>query len=352
MSKERESELSSLERSEFVVRKERLYGRLLAACAVLTVGVTVGIILSLSGQTLTFFGSVSPIDFLTGQDWSPLSNTPSYGVLPLVSGTLVVTVGSAVIALPVGLGAAIYLSEYASPRVRGIVKPLLEILAGIPTVIYGYFALVYLTPLLDAPLPIRQTIIPEWLTFSLPVIPDWVPLLPEFTLVVEKFVFVVPSIGTFNALSASIAVGVMIIPMVSSISEDALSAVPDSLREAGYGLGSTKFDVSTSIVVPAATSGIVSSYVLALSRAIGETMIVVVAAGQSPRIPTFPNILENFTQSIETMTVAMVNIASAESLGETVAYESMFAIGLTLFALTLTMNYIAELISRQYREEY
>jgi phosphate transport system permease protein len=144
----------------------------------------------------------------------------------------------------------------------------------------------------------------------------------------------------------------MIIPMVSSISEDALSAVPDSLREAGYGLGSTKFDVSTSIVVPAATSGIVSSYVLALSRAIGETMIVVVAAGESPKMPTFPNILENFTESIETMTVAMVNIASAESLGETVAYESMFAIGLTLFAITLTMNYIAELISRQYREEY
>ncbi|PSP42612.1 phosphate ABC transporter permease subunit PstC [Halobacteriales archaeon QH_2_66_30] len=328
MSKKRETELSSLERSEFIVRKERLYGQLLAACAVLTIAVTVGIILSLSGQALTFFGHVSPIDFLTGQNWSPLSNTPSYGVIPLISGTLIVTVGSAVIALPVGLGAAIYLSEYASSRVRGIVKPLLEILAGIPTVIYGYFALVYLTPLLDAPLPIRQTIIPG------------------------EFVLVVPSISTFNALSASIAVGVMIIPMVSSISEDALSAVPDSLREAGYGLGSTKFDVSTSIVVPAATSGIVSSYVLALSRAIGETMIVVVAAGESPKMPTFPNILENFTESIETMTVAMVNIASAESLGETVAYESMFAIGLTLFAITLTMNYIAELISRQYREEY
>ena len=328
MSKKRETELSSLERSEFIVRKERLYGQLLAACAVLTIAVTVGIILSLSGQALTFFGHVSPIDFLTGQNWSPLSNTPSYGVIPLISGTLIVTVGSAVIALPVGLGAAIYLSEYASSRVRGIVKPLLEILAGIPTVIYGYFALVYLTPLLDAPLPIRQTIIPG------------------------EFVLVVPSISTFNALSASIAVGVMIIPMVSSISEDALSAVPDSLREAGYGLGSTKFDVSTSIVVPAATSGIVSSYVLALSRAIGETMIVVVAAGESPKMPTFPNILENFTESIETMTVAMVNIASAESLGQTVAYESMFAIGLTLFAITLTMNYIAELISRQYREEY
>jgi len=344
--------MSSLERSEFVVRKERLYGRLLAACAVLTIAVTVGIILALSGQALTFFETISPIKFLTGQNWSPLSNTPSYGVLPLVSGTLIVVIGSAVIALPVGLGAAIYLSEYASPRVRGIVKPVLEILAGIPTVIYGYFALVYLTPLLDIPLPITQTIIPGWLSFSLPVIPSWVPLLPEFTLVIGEFTLVVPSLRAFNALSASIAVGVMIIPMVSSISEDALSAVPDSLREAGYGLGATKFDISTSVVVPAAISGIVSSYVLALSRAIGETMIVTMAAGQSPKMPFFPDFAQNFTQSIETMTAAMVKIASAESLGETVAYEGMFAIGITLFALTLTMNYIAELVRRRYQEEY
>ena len=352
MSQENASEPPSLTRSKFVLRKERLYRRLFAGCAVLTIAVTAGIILSLSGQALVFFETVSPVEFLTGQDWSPLSNEPSYGVLPLVSGTLIITVGAGVIALPLGLGAAIYLSEYASPRVRAVVKPLLEILAGIPTVVYGYFALVYLTPLLEAPLPIRQTIIPESLGFSFPVIPGWVPVVPEFTLVVGKFVFVVPSVGTFNALSASIAVGVMIIPMVSSISEDALSAVPDSLREAAYGLGSTKFDVSTRVVVPAATSGIVSSYVLALSRAIGETMIVVLAAGESPRLPTVPNVLENFTESVETLTVAMVNIASAESLGQTVTYESMFAIGLTLFAITLTMNYVAERISRRYREEY
>jgi phosphate transport system permease protein len=340
MSQEDETELSSLTRSEFVRRKERLYRRLLGGCALLTIAVTAGIILALSGQALTFFESVSPVEFLTGQDWSPLSNEPAYGVLPLVSGTLVVVVGSAVVALPVGLGAAIYLSEYANPRVRAVVKPLLEILAGIPTVVYGYFALVYLTPILRD-------------GFSLPVLPgflaDPVPVVSEFTLVVPGLV---PDINTFNALSASIVVGLMIIPMVSSISEDALSAVPDSLREAAYGLGSTKFDVSTKVVVPAATSGIVSSYVLALSRAIGETMIVVMAAGESPRLPTVPNIFDNFTESIETMTVAMVNIAQAESLGETVAYESMFAIGLTLFGLTLTMNYIAERISRRYREEY
>ena len=352
MSQERETDAASLERSDFVVRKERLYRRLLAACAVLTIAVTVGIILSLSGEARTFFGEISPIEFLTGQDWSPLSNTPSYGVLPLVSGTLIVVVGSALIALPVGLGAAIYLSEYASQRVRSVVKPVLEVLAGIPTVIYGYFALVYLTPLLDAPLPIEQPIIPAWLSFSLPVVPEWVPLLPEFTLVVGEFTLVVPSLRAFNALAASIAVGVMIIPMVSSISEDALSSVPDNLREAGYGLGSTKFDVSTKVVVPAATSGIVASYVLALSRAIGETMIVTMAAGQSPKMPFFPNVLQNFTQSIETMTAAMVKIASAESLGESVAFEGLFAIGLTLFALTLTLNYLAELVRRRYQEEY
>ena len=352
MSQQRETETPSLERPDFVVRKERLYGRLLAACAVLTIAVTVGIILSLSGEALTFFREISPVRFLTGQDWSPLSNTPSYGVLPLVSGTLIVVVGSAIVALPVGLGAAIYLSEYASHRVRSVVKPVLEILAGIPTVIYGYFALVYLTPLLDAPLPIEQPIIPAWLSFSLPVIPDWVPLLPEFTLVVGEFTLVVPSLRAFNALAASIAVGVMIIPMVSSISEDALSSVPDNLREAAYGLGSTKFDVSTKVVVPAATSGIIASYVLALSRAIGETMIVTMAAGQSPKMPFFPDIFQNFTQSIETMTAAMVKIASAESLGETVAFEGMFAIGITLFALTLTMNYLAELVRRRYQEEY
>ena len=352
MSQQRGTDTSSLERPDFVVRKERLYRRLLAACAVLTVAVTLGIVLALSSEALTFFGEISIVTFLTGTDWSPLSNTPSYGVLPLVSGTLIILVGSAAVALPVGLGAAIYLSEYADPRVRSVVKPVLEILAGIPTVIYGYFALVYLTPILDGPLPFEQVIVPSSLAFSLPLIPDGVPLLPEFVLVVPEFILVVPSLRAFNALSASVAVGVMIIPMVSSISEDALSAVPDSLREAGYGLGSTKFDVSTKVVVPAAVSGIVSSYVLALSRAIGETMIVTMAAGQSPKMPFFPNILQNFTQSVEAMTAAMVKIANAESLGQTVAFEGMFAIGLTLFVLTLTMNLLAELVRRRFREAY
>ena len=352
MSQQSDTDPPSLERPDFVVRKERLYRRLLAGCAALTVAVTLGIILSLSGGALTFFGDVSIVKFLTGTNWSPLVGTPEYGVLPLVSGTLIIVIGSAVVALPIGLGAAIYLSEYADPRVRSVVKPALEILAGVPTVIYGYFALVYLTPILDAPLPIEQVIIPSWLGFSVPIIPDGVPVLPEFTLVVSEFVFVVPSLGAFNALSASITVGIMIIPMVSSISEDAMSAVPDNLREAAYGLGSTKFDVSTSVVVPAATSGIISSYVLALSRAIGETMIVTMAAGQRPKTPYFPNVLRNFTDSIETMTASIVNIANAESLGQTATYEAMFAIGLTLFGLTLTMNILAELVRRRFREVY
>ncbi|MEF8840260.1 MAG: phosphate ABC transporter permease subunit PstC [Haloarculaceae archaeon] len=332
MSNEPKRMKESLQRRGFVVRKERLYGRLIAASALLTILITVGIILALSGRALTFWSEVSPIAFFTGTRWSPIISG-SYGVLPLVSGTLIVTVLSALIALPIGLGAAIYLSEYASNRARSVLKPALEILAGVPTVIYGYMALVYVTPLVDSVLPI-----------SVRLIPSGVPVLPEF-------VFVVPSLRTFNAMSASIVVGIMIIPMVSSISEDALSAVPDSLREAGYGLGSTKFDVSTRIVAPAATSGIVASYVLAISRAIGETMAVTMAMGMSPQMPYFPNVLRNLAESSQTMTAAMVQIAGADSLGG-VTYEAMFALGMTLFVITLTMNVLAELVRRRFREAY
>lgn len=240
---------TTLQRDGVAVTKERLYRLLLAGCAATTLAVTSGIIIALLGRTVAFFGEVSVIAYLTGTEWSPVING-TFGVLPLISGTLVITAVSAAIALPVGLGIAIYLSEYAAPKVRSVLKPTLEILAAIPTVVYGYFALVYVTPFLDGVLPL--------------------------------------DLGTFNALSAGIVVGLLIIPMVSSISEDAISSVPDSLRNAAYGLGSTKFDVSTKVVVPAATSGIVSSYVLALSRAIGETMIVVIAAGLSPKMPFFP----------------------------------------------------------------
>jgi|AntDeeMetageno50_2_1112565.scaffolds.fasta_scaffold00084_4 phosphate transport system permease protein len=323
----------TLQRDGLAVKKEKLYGYLLAGCGVLTLLVTLGIILSLSGQTLIFFSEVSFVSYITGTDWSPLIGAADYGVLPLISGTLIITFVSALIALPVGLAAAIYLSEYASPKARSILKPGLEILAGVPTVIYGYFALVYLTPLLDGPLPL-----------SVPVVPAGIPVLPEFTLVI-------PSLQTFNVLSASVVVGIMIIPMVSSISEDAISAVPDTLRNAAYGLGSTKFDVSTKVVVPAATSGIVSSYVLALSRAIGETMAVTIAAGMSPRMPYFPDILRNLADSSQTITAAMVQIAGAESRSGAV-FESMFALGMTLFVITLVMNLLAELVRRRFREEY
>jgi phosphate transport system permease protein len=342
---------SPLRRDGLAVRKERFYGALLAGCAFVTVLVTVGIILALLGKTVVFFGEVSLVDYLTGTDWSPVIGDPVYGVLPLVSGTLIVTIVSALIALPIGLAIAIYLSEYAGPRVRSVLKPALEILAGVPTVIYGYFALVYLTPILDRPLPITVTLLPEWAAFSFPVVPDGTPVLPSFTLVLSEFTLVVPSLRTFNVLSASVVVALMIIPMVSSISEDALSAVPDSLRNAAYGLGSTKFDVSTKVVVPAATSGIISSYVLALSRAIGETMAVTIAAGMSPKMPFVPTIFENLAQSTQTITAAMVQIASAENRGG-VLFEAMFALGMTLFVMTLLMNVLAELVRRHYREEY
>jgi len=331
MSRKPSMDTTALTRDEFVVRKERLYHGLFAAFALLTILVTVGIILTLSGRTITFFLQVSPVDFFTGTTWSPIISE-KYGVLPLVSGTLLVTLFSALIALPVGLAAAIYLSEYASERARSVLKPALEVLAGVPTVIYGYMALVYITPVFRGFLPIR------------------VPIIPAGTALPE-FVFVIPELGTFNVLSASIVVGIMIIPMVSSISEDALTAVPDSLRQAAYGLGSTKFDVSTKVVVPAATSGIVSSYVLAISRAIGETMAVVMAMGMSPQMPYFPNVFRNLAESGQTITSAMVQIAQADSLGGA-TYEAMFALGMTLFVITLSMNVLAEVVRRRFREAY
>jgi phosphate transport system permease protein len=247
----------------------------------------------------------------------------SFGIVPLVIGTLTVTVTAAFIALPVGTLTAIYLSEYATSQVRAILKPLLEILAGVPTVVYGYFALVYVTPALQA------TIFPQ--------------------------------LGTFNALSASLMIGIMTIPMVSSISEDAMSAVPDSLRQAGYGLGATKYEVSTSVVVPASLSGIVSSYILAVSRAIGETMIVVVAMGSQANMPQIRETIlgipyinpgDVLFESGMTITVSMVQIAGGDLTGGTLPYDSMFALGLTLFVITLIMNVLSNVIAQRYREVY
>lgn len=315
------------------------------ACAVVSVLTTLGIIVALVSPAAKFFRvtgvllgvppeqTVPLAEFLTGTTWSPEIQPRQYGVLPLVTNTLLIVVGSAVVALPLGVATAIYLSEYASHRVRSTLKPGLEVLAGVPTVVYGYFALVYITPLFDAILPI-----------SVPIIPGWVPLLPEF-------LFTLPDIGTFNALSASVVVGIMIIPMVSSISEDAMSAVPDDLREAGYGMGGTKFDVSTTVVVPAAISGILSSFILALSRAVGETMAVTIAAGMTPTLAN-PLNPADYMQSIQPMTAAMVQLATGDISALGRSYRSLFAIGLTLFVITLAMNIISDLIAQRYREAY
>ncbi|EMA11305.1 phosphate ABC transporter membrane protein 1, PhoT family [Haloarcula vallismortis] len=295
--------------------REGIYGVVFFVCAAISVLTTIGIILALVLPTLTFLGEVPIREFLLGTQFSPAIQPTVFGVLPLVFGTLLITVGAAAVALPVGLLTATYLSEYASHRRRAVLKPLLEILAGVPTVVYGYFALVYVTPLLDA--------------------------IPGLEL------------GTFNALSASLVMGIMIIPMVSSISEDSMSAVPESIRNAAYGLGATKYRVSTSVVIPSAVSGIASSYILALSRAIGETMIVVVAAGQSARFPdSISGLLNSFFQSTQTMTSAIVQLGTSDLAGGTTAYRALFAIGLTLFVMTFVLNVVSDVITMRYQEDY
>ena len=297
-----------------------------AICAVVSVVTTLAIVGTLAAGATTFFTGSDPFAFLLGTDWSPGINPVEFGVLPLVFGTIVVTITSAFVALPLGLLTAIYLSEYARPGIRQYLKPAIEVLAGVPTVVYGILGLIYVTPFLRATL--------------------------------------FPSIATFNILSASLLVGILIVPMVASISEDAMSAVPDSLREAGYGVGATKFEVSVGIVVPAAASGIVSSFILAISRAIGETMIVVVAAGSNARLPPvrtqdvlgigvpFVHPQDVFLEPAQPMTSAMVELAASDITGGSTAYFSLFAIGLVLFAITLLMNVASDVIANRYREQY
>jgi phosphate transport system permease protein len=317
--------------------RESTYKYALAGCALLSVLTTVGIIAVLLVDATEFFSVVPITEFLTGTRFSPNLEPVTFGVLPLLLGTLLITFGAALVALPVGLLTAIYLSEYASQRTRSTLKPMLEVLAGVPTVVYGYFALVYITPALNVGISALNGALGTQL----------------------------PTLGLFNALSASIVVGIMIIPMVSSISEDAMSSVPDSLRQAGYGLGATKFNVSLRVVVPAAVSGIASSFILAISRAIGETMAVVLAAGsQPPEIPptqtafgVLPYIAPGdliglYSESAATMTVAMINIANGDISGGSTAYQSLFAIGLALFVITLVMNIVSDAIASRYREEY
>jgi phosphate transport system permease protein len=292
---------------------ERVIINALFACAVLSIAVTVGIVAVLLFDTVEFFRESSLVDFLTGTVWAPGQGGGEggqYGVWPLINGTLMIGLGSIVVGLPLGVLTAIYLSEYANPRVRGVLKPTLEILAGIPTVIVGYFALQFITPSL---------------------------LRPIFG---EDRVFV------FNAAAGSIAVGLMILPIIASISEDAMRSVPASLREAAFGLGSTKRQVSLRVVVPAALSGIAASVILAFSRAVGETMAVTIAAGNSPKI-TF-----DYFTSIQTLTAAIAQTVSGEAAAGTVRYNALFALGLTLFVITLTMNLISIRIVRRFRQVY
>jgi phosphate transport system permease protein len=285
----------------------------LVLCAVITVLTTLGIIVVLGTQTVAFFAQtrVGVFDFLFGTELKPDADPPRFGIVPLIWGTFVVAAGSSAIALPIGLLSAIYLSEYAPRRLRGVLKPMLELLAGIPTIVYGYIALLLVTPVL------KQLFMPLGLR-----------------------------VETYNALSGCIVVGVMIIPLVSSLSEDVLSSVPRGLREAAYGLGATKFEVSTRVVLPAALSGVFASFILAVSRAVGETMAVVLAAGMLPQLTLNP------LSSIETMTTYIVQIIGGDASYGEPKYLSLFAVGLTLFAITLILNIISGFVLRRYREVY
>jgi phosphate transport system permease protein len=287
---------------------DKIVPAFLFLCAGVSVLTLFGIIYALFSESVHFFKQVPVLDFITGTKWFPLAEEgKQFGVLPLLAGTFLVTVIACLVSIPIGLGSAIYLSEYASDRVRKTLKPILEILAGVPTIVYGYFALSVVSPFI------------QW-------------MLPETSL--------------FNALSAGIVMGIMIIPMISSLSEDAMNAVPRAMRNGAYGLGATKFEVATKVVVPAALSGIIASFVLGFSRAIGETMIVTVAAGGSPVLTLNP------LESIQTMTAYIVQVSMGDVARGGVEYGTIYAVGLTLFLLTLLINVIANYITKKFREEY
>jgi phosphate transport system permease protein len=288
-------------RLEFVIERG------LFLCAAASVLVTVGIIVVLLWETVGFLREVPLVEFLTGTQWTPLFSDKHFGILPLVAGTVLVSGIAMAVALPAGLLSAIYLSEYAHPGVRRVVKPILEVLAGVPTVVYGYFALLFVTPLLQ---------------------------------------HVVPGLSLFNALGPGIVMGVMILPLVSSLSEDALHAVPGGLREGAYALGATKMQAAVRVVVPAALSGISASFVLAASRAVGETMIVTIASGLEPRLTLNPLV------PIETMTAYIVQVSQGDTPAGTLEYRTIFAVGIVLFVMTFLLNLVSDALRRRFREEY
>jgi phosphate transport system permease protein len=280
---------------------------LLGLCALISVLTTVGIIAALFIPAFEFFQEVSIVDFLTEAEWAPLFEPALFGVVPLIVGTLSVTFWAVLVAIPLGLGSAIYLSEYAGARMRSILKPMLELLAGIPTIVYGYFALTFFTPLL------RDLGI---------------------------------GVDIFNVLSAGLIMGVMILPTVASLSEDAMSAVPRELRDGAFALGATRREVATRIVVPAAVSGITASFVLGISRAVGETMIVLVAAGQQPNLTFDPR------EAVETMSAFIAATGAGDVPTGSVEYKTIFAVGATLFVMTLILNVISIKLVERFREEY
>lgn len=287
--------------------KERVIEGALFLSALFSIFITLGIIAVLIFETFGFFKEVSIIDFLTDTQWTPLFAEKHFGILPLFTGTFLTTLIAISVALPVGLISAIYLSEYASGRIRTAVKPLLEILAAVPTVVYGYFALLFVTPLLQK---------------------------------------VIPDLAGFNALSPGLVMGVMIIPIVSSLSEDAMHAVPMGLREGAYALGATRLQVAGRVVVPAAFSGIAASFILGISRAVGETMILAIAAGQQPRLTLNPLV------PLETVTAYIVQVSLGDTPTGTIEYKTIFAVGISLFVVTFVLNMISYWLRQKFREVY
>ena len=288
-------------------RGEKFIETVLLACGMLSIFTTVGIIGVLLFETIGFFKEVSIIEFLTGKEWTPLFVKKHFGVLPLVAGTALTSAIAILVAGPLGILTAIFLSEYAPTSLRQILKPILEILAGVPTIVYGYFALLFVTPLLKK---------------------------------------LIPDLGGFNALSPGIVMGIMIVPLVSSLSEDAMYAVPRGLRDAAYALGSSRLQTAWQVVVPAAFSGITASFVIAISRAIGETMLVAIAAGQ------MPNLTFNPLVPIETMTTYIVQISLGDTPTGTLGFRTIFAVGMLLFLSTFALNLIGDFMRQRFRERY
>lgn len=298
---------SRFARNPWVHRREKLIESLLFLAAFSAVGITLAIVVILFYESLTFFEHVSIIEFLTSTQWSPLFENPQYGVLPLVAGTLVTSVVALLVAIPVGSVIAIYLSEFAPHKVREIVKPFLELLASVPTVVFGYFALLVVTPL---------------------------------------FQRVMPELPGFNMLSPGIVIGIMIIPYVASVSEDAMRAVPMAMREGSYAMGATRFQTALRVITPAAISGIIAAYILGMSRAIGETMVVAIAAGQQPNFTFDP------TEAAATITAYIVQVALGDLPHGSIGYQSIFAVGLVLFLMTLAFNILGHMVRQRFREEY